>query len=116
MKVGLYLATQFTAEAPMNTVPGALVEQVRRARQCGFASLWTPHHYLTHPMQMLQPTTVLAYLLTQAEGMTVGTNILVMPLLHPVHVAEEAVTFDLLSGGRYVLGIGIGYRQEEFNA
>jgi alkanesulfonate monooxygenase SsuD/methylene tetrahydromethanopterin reductase-like flavin-dependent oxidoreductase (luciferase family) len=38
-----------------------------------------------------------------------------MPLLNPVHVAEDAVTLDLLSGGRYVLGIGVGYREAEFD-
>jgi alkanesulfonate monooxygenase SsuD/methylene tetrahydromethanopterin reductase-like flavin-dependent oxidoreductase (luciferase family) len=47
--------------------------------------------------------------------MLMGTNILVMPLLNPVHVAEDAVTLDLLSGGRYVLGMGVGYREAEFN-
>jgi alkanesulfonate monooxygenase SsuD/methylene tetrahydromethanopterin reductase-like flavin-dependent oxidoreductase (luciferase family) len=65
-------------------------------------------------MQMLQPTPLLSYLLPEADGMTVGANILLMPLLNPVHVAEEAVTLDLLSGGRYVLGIGLGYREDEF--
>jgi alkanesulfonate monooxygenase SsuD/methylene tetrahydromethanopterin reductase-like flavin-dependent oxidoreductase (luciferase family) len=89
-------------------------EQVRVARQSGFSSLWVPHHYLTHPMQMLAPVPMLSYLLRDAEGMTIGTNILIMPLLHPVHVAEDAVTLDLLSGGRYVLGIGVGYRDAEF--
>ena len=65
-------------------------------------------------MQMLAPVPMLSYLLRDAEGMTIGTNILIMPLLHPVHVAEDAVTLDLLSGGRYVLGIGVGYRDAEF--
>jgi alkanesulfonate monooxygenase SsuD/methylene tetrahydromethanopterin reductase-like flavin-dependent oxidoreductase (luciferase family) len=65
-------------------------------------------------MQMLAPIPMLSYLLRDAEGMTIGTNILIMPLLHPVHVAEDAVTLDLLSGGRYVLGIGVGYREAEF--
>jgi alkanesulfonate monooxygenase SsuD/methylene tetrahydromethanopterin reductase-like flavin-dependent oxidoreductase (luciferase family) len=89
-------------------------EQVQLAQRGGFASLWVPHHYLTHPMQMLAPVPVLSYLLRDAEGMTIGTNILIMPLLHPVHVAAEAVTLDLMSGGRYVLGIGVGYRDAEF--
>jgi alkanesulfonate monooxygenase SsuD/methylene tetrahydromethanopterin reductase-like flavin-dependent oxidoreductase (luciferase family) len=65
-------------------------------------------------MQMLAPVPLLSFLLRDAEGMTIGTNILIMPLLHPVHVAEDAVTLDLLSGGRYVLGIGVGYRDAEF--
>jgi alkanesulfonate monooxygenase SsuD/methylene tetrahydromethanopterin reductase-like flavin-dependent oxidoreductase (luciferase family) len=89
-------------------------EQVRVARGSGFSSLWVPHHYLTHPMQMLAPIPMLSYLMRDAEGMTIGTNILIMPLLNPVHVAEDAVTLDLLSGGRYVLGIGVGYRDAEF--
>jgi alkanesulfonate monooxygenase SsuD/methylene tetrahydromethanopterin reductase-like flavin-dependent oxidoreductase (luciferase family) len=116
MKVGLYLATQFT---PAQDVPAAraeMIEQVRTARDSGFASLWVPHHYATAPMQMLAPIPMLAYLAREAEGMVIGPNILVMPLLNPIHVAEDAVTLDLLSGGKYVLGIGVGYREAEFNS
>jgi alkanesulfonate monooxygenase SsuD/methylene tetrahydromethanopterin reductase-like flavin-dependent oxidoreductase (luciferase family) len=113
-KVGLYIGTQFPPGADVAAGLKDMSEQVRMARQSGFSSLWVPHHYLTHPMQMLAPVPMLAYLLRDAEGMTIGTNILIMPLLHPVHVAEDAVTLDLLSGGRYVLGIGVGYRDTEF--
>jgi alkanesulfonate monooxygenase SsuD/methylene tetrahydromethanopterin reductase-like flavin-dependent oxidoreductase (luciferase family) len=116
MKVGLYITTQFTAGTDVSAARSELIEQVRTARQSGFASLWVPHHYATQPMQMLAPIPMLAYLLREAEGMLIGPNILIMPLLNPIHVAEDAVTLDLLSGGRYVLGIGIGYREAEFNA
>jgi alkanesulfonate monooxygenase SsuD/methylene tetrahydromethanopterin reductase-like flavin-dependent oxidoreductase (luciferase family) len=115
MKVGLYIGTQFPPEIDVALSLKELTEQVRIARQSGFSSLWTPHHYLTYPMQMLAPITMLAYLLREAEGMMIGPNILIMPLLNPVHVAEDAVTLDLLSGGRYVLGIGVGYREAEFD-
>ena len=115
MKVGLYITTQFTPDVDVAASRSHMIEQVRLARQSGFSSLWVPHHYLTQPMQMLAPIPMLAYLAREAEGMTIGPNILVMPLLNPVHVAEDAVTLDLLSGGRYVLGIGIGYREAEFN-
>ena len=114
MKVGLYIGTQFTPGVAVATALKDVREQVRLARQSGFSSVWAPHHYLTHPMQMLAPIPLLAYLLPDAEGMTVGPNILIMPLLTPVHVAEDAVTLDLLSGGRYVLGIGAGYREAGF--
>jgi alkanesulfonate monooxygenase SsuD/methylene tetrahydromethanopterin reductase-like flavin-dependent oxidoreductase (luciferase family) len=113
-KVGLYIGTQFPPGYDVAVALKDMREQVRAARDSGFSSLWVPHHYLTQPMQMLSPIPMLAHLLRDAEGMTIGTNILVMPLLHPVHVAEEAVTLDLLSGGRYVLGIGVGYREAEF--
>lgn len=115
MKVGLYLATQFTPETNVSTALPQMVEQVRLARDSGFSSLWVPHHYLTQPMQMLAPIPMLAYLAPAAEGMTLGANILIMPLLNPVHVAEDAATLDLLSGGNYVLGVGVGYREAEFN-
>ena len=115
MKVGLYLTTQFTPETDVASARGDLVQQVRTAREAGFSSLWVPHHYVTQPMQMLAPIPMLAYLIGEAAGMLIGPNILVMPLLNPVHVAEDAVTLDLLSGGRYVLGMGVGYREAEFN-
>src|SRR5689334_12663466 len=112
--VGLYIGTQFPPGVDVAAALRDMSEQIRVGRASGFSSLWVPHHYLTQPMQMLAPIPMLSYLLRDAEGMTIGTNILIMPLLHPVHVAEDAVTLDLLSGGRYVLGIGVGYREAEF--
>ena len=116
MKVGLYISTQFAPGFDVVSALNEIGEQVRRARQCGFQSLWAPHHYLTQPVQMLASVPLLAYLLRDAEGMTIGPNILIMPLLNPVHVAEDAATLDLLSGGRYVLGVGAGYRDAEFQS
>jgi len=116
MKVGMFINTQFPEGDAVATRVPELVEQVRVARQSGFSSLLFPHHYLTAPLQMLQITPLMAYLLREAEGMTIGGNILLLPLLNPVHVAEEAATFDVLSGGRFILGVGLGYREGEFDA
>lgn len=116
MKVGLYLTTQFTPETDVTSARSDMIEQVRVAKRSGFSSLWVPHHYATHPMKMLAPIPILSYLIREAEGMYIGPNILVMPLLNPVHVAEDAITLDFLSGGRYILGIGVGYREAEFQA
>src|SRR5262249_50377441 len=67
-------------------------------------------------MQMLQITPVMGYVAAQTQGMTIGRDILSLPPLNPVHVAEEAATLDVLTGGNYILGIGLGYRQPEFDA
>ena len=48
--------------------------------------------------------------------MLLGTGILLLPMFHPVHVAEEFATLDHLSGGRVILGVGAGYRDNEFAA
>ncbi len=115
IRLGIYLGTSF--EVGDNAMPvhlNNLIEQVRCAKANGFVSMWSAQHFLTRPLQMIQPIPLLARLLADAEGMLVGPNILVLPLLNPATVAEEAVTMDLLSGGKYVLGIGLGYRDEEF--
>jgi alkanesulfonate monooxygenase SsuD/methylene tetrahydromethanopterin reductase-like flavin-dependent oxidoreductase (luciferase family) len=67
-------------------------------------------------MQMLQIMPAMAFLAAEAKGMVIGPNILILPLLNPMHVAEEAATLDVLTGGNYVLGTGLGYRETEFTA
>ena len=116
MKVGLFINTQFPEGFNVGERVPEMVEQVRAARDAGFASLWLPHHWLTYPMQMLQITPLMGYIAAHAEGMTIGPNILILPPLNPMHVAEEAATLDVLTGGNYILGIGLGYRQPEFDA
>lgn len=116
MKVGLFINTQFRPGTDMAARVPEMVEQVQSARASGFKSLWFPHHYLTAPLQMFQLTALLPFLLAEAKGMQVGGDIVILPLLNPVSVAEEAATLDVLSGGSYVLGVGLGYREPEFDA
>ncbi len=91
-----------------------------RAGACGpsewICLVWAAHHLLVSPVQMLQPMPLLARLIPEAEGMVIGPNIIILPLLNPVHVAEEGATMDLMSDGNFVLGVGQGYRDEEFGS
>src|ERR1700751_3686472 len=114
MKVGLFINTQFPESFNLAERVPEMVAQVRAARDAGFASLWFPHHWLTHPMQMLQITPVMGYIAAHAQGMTIGPNILILPPLNPVHVAEEAATLDVLTGGNYILGVGFWDRPSGF--
>ena len=116
MKVGLFINTQFPEGTDVAARVPEMVEQVKTARDAGFKSLWFPHHWLTYPMQMLQITPLMGYIAAHAQGMTIGPNILILPPQNPMHVAEESATLDVLTGGNYILGIGLGYRQPEFDA
>jgi hypothetical protein len=78
MKVGLFINTQFPEGFNVAECIPEMVAQVRAARDAGFASLWFPHHWLTHPMQMLQITPVMGYVAAHAQGMT-GMNSLSSP-------------------------------------
>ena len=114
IKIGLFLSNQFPHEADPQIGLQEVISQVRSARQNGFDSLWAAQHYLTRPFKSFQPGPLLARLIPEVEGMMIGPNVLPLPLLNPVRVAEEAVTMDYLTEGRYVLGVGLGYRDEEY--
>ncbi len=100
MKVGLFLNTQFPAGDNVVARIPELVEQVRLARDCGFASLWFPHHFLTAPLQMLQIHTAMAYLVPEAKGMLIGPNILILPLPTGRHRAGRSGTRNRPIGSR----------------
>jgi alkanesulfonate monooxygenase SsuD/methylene tetrahydromethanopterin reductase-like flavin-dependent oxidoreductase (luciferase family) len=114
IRLGLFLSNQFPAEDDIRLRLEEIFEQVRYARKNQFSSLWIGQHFLTKPLQMFQAIPLLARLIPEAEGMMIGPNILILPLLNPVEVAELSATMDQLSGGRYILGVGLGYRDEEF--
>jgi alkanesulfonate monooxygenase SsuD/methylene tetrahydromethanopterin reductase-like flavin-dependent oxidoreductase (luciferase family) len=114
MDVGLFLNTQWPGEEWVSV--GDITGQAHAARDAGFDSVWLPHHYLTAPVQMMQPFTLLGYLVAETGTMKLGMDILLLPMLNPTLVAEEWATLDVLSGGRAVLGVGMGARPEEFEA
>jgi alkanesulfonate monooxygenase SsuD/methylene tetrahydromethanopterin reductase-like flavin-dependent oxidoreductase (luciferase family) len=116
VRFGLFVSAQHPAgDDPVARLREHL-EQVRFAREGGFTSVFAGQHFLSQPFQMLQPVPLLARLAAEAEGMRVGAGILLLPLLNPVEVAEQAATLDILTGGRFVLGVGLGYRREEDEA
>jgi len=90
-------------------------EQVRAARDAGLRSIWLLQHYLGS-MPTLQPLPTLAALAADAGDMDLGTNMFILPLRHPVEVAETYATLDHLTGGRVIAGFGMGYRENEFAA
>lgn len=86
---------------------------VRRAEEVGFESVWVPEHH-GQPGHYSSPLVASAGLLASTERIRVGTFVLLLPLQHPVHVAEAVLMLDLISHGRFTLGVAIGYIEEEF--
>ena len=114
MKFGLYLSTQCPEGADLSRELENTLEQVRVARDNGFSSVWMGQHYLVGPMQMMQPMPLLARLAAEGEGMTFGTAVILLSMLNPAVVAEEAATLDWITDANFILGLGMGYRKEEF--
>lgn len=116
MKIGLKLNSQFPTGEDVVKGVQELVEQVEAARDAGFHSVWVSQHYLAAPYQALQTWPLLGRIAGVAGEMQVGTSIFLLPLHNPVYAAEQSATLDAITGGRFVFGVGLGYRPEEFAA
>lgn len=116
MKFGLALSVQHPPEDSQAARFREHLEQVRLARAVGLDSVWASQHYLAAPFTYFQPIPTLARIAAEAEGMTLGTGCLLLPLHHPVEVAEQIATLDVISGGRFIFGVGLGYRDVENEA
>jgi alkanesulfonate monooxygenase SsuD/methylene tetrahydromethanopterin reductase-like flavin-dependent oxidoreductase (luciferase family) len=89
---------------------------VTLAREYGFDGIMSGEHILAYPHQRPAPIPALSYLSAVAEGMHVGTSVLLLPLHPPVQVAEDFAALDGMTNGRAILGVGLGYREDEFGA
>jgi alkanesulfonate monooxygenase SsuD/methylene tetrahydromethanopterin reductase-like flavin-dependent oxidoreductase (luciferase family) len=90
------------------------LEEVTRAEELGFASAWMEEHHSVKNHYWPSPLTVLGGFATRTSKMLLGTDILVAPFYHPVRLAEDVALLDIMSNGRMVLGIAIGYKPDEF--
>jgi alkanesulfonate monooxygenase SsuD/methylene tetrahydromethanopterin reductase-like flavin-dependent oxidoreductase (luciferase family) len=113
---GLVLCSQFPPGDDATARFAEQVEQVHHARDHGFTSVWATQHYLAEEVQYLHPLAVLGRLVPETGDLRIGTAITLMALAHPVDLAEQLATLDILSGGRLVVGAGLGYRDVEFDA
>ncbi len=105
-----------------------------KADEVGFESCWMPEHLVlpveispTYPYsvdglppirshtQMYDPWVTLSFVAAASKKLLMGTNVYVLPLRNPFVTARTVATLDMMSGGRLILGCGIGWFEEEFN-
>ncbi len=129
MKFGFFLPISGRAASAV------LMDAARRAETLGYDSVWTADRIITpweintpYPysadqrfivppnIPFLEPLTCLAFLAGGTQTVSLGMSVLVMPYRHPLHWAKIATTIDHLSRGRLILGVGVGWMVEEFDA
>ena len=117
MKFGISLTFSNPRETfiPYSRLMESQIAQSVLAEEVGFDHVWVAeHHGSEHYFPAAMST--LAVLATRTRRVRLGSYIVVMPLYHPILIAEQAAIVDLLSGGRLELGLGIGNFQDEFEA
>jgi probable F420-dependent oxidoreductase len=107
--------------------PDAAVRIARAAEAAGFDSLWAGEHVVLPDPQMppspmapmdriLDPVVALTFLAAHTSRIRLGTGIIILPQRNPLVLAKELASLDVLSGGRLIFGIGVGYLEPEFRA
>jgi alkanesulfonate monooxygenase SsuD/methylene tetrahydromethanopterin reductase-like flavin-dependent oxidoreductase (luciferase family) len=94
----------------------SLAAQGERAEALGFSSFWLPESHFGVRGSLPQPLLCLAAVASRTRRIRLGTTSYLLPIRHPVQVAEEVAVLDRLSAGRVILGIGRGFRSELFSA
>lgn len=116
MNVGLYFDLRNPPQWRVDSsrLYGFTLEMCEEAERLGAHSAWFSEHHLFEDGYLTQPLTFCAAAAARTKRVRLGTAILIAPLQKPVHIAEQAVVVDLVSGGRLDLGLGTGYRVPEF--
>ncbi len=127
MKFSVCLATGYEGLAyPVNFCePQDLVRMAQLCEQLGYDSVWgndhitAPHYVREHfadPPNFYDVLITLAMIAQATTRLRVGTALLVMPTREPVYLAKQVSTIDQMSGGRFILAVGLGAYREEFEA
>jgi alkanesulfonate monooxygenase SsuD/methylene tetrahydromethanopterin reductase-like flavin-dependent oxidoreductase (luciferase family) len=105
-----------TEPYPHHGVHERVTREVLRADELGFDYAWLAEHHFTTEYGIMPDVFVYAgYLAALTKRIRIGTAVVTLPLANPVRVAENAAFVDILSGGRFTLGLGSGYRKYEFD-
>jgi len=91
-----------------------MLHQARIAEEVGLDSFWIAEHHFAEDGYAPAVIPVCAAVLGATDRLIAGTSVAIASFYNPVRLAEDAIAADLLSGGRFVLGLGTGYRPEEF--
>lgn len=117
LKFGLWYSLRNPAQwhRPYPTIYAETLRQIAWAETIGYDDVWLTEHHFCEDGHAPSILALAAAVAVRTDRIRIGTSVLLLPLHHAVRVAEDAATIDILSNGRFDLGVGIGYRPQEFS-
>jgi probable F420-dependent oxidoreductase len=117
MKFGLYSSI---ADPPrgehIDRAIDEVIAEAQLAESLGFDSCFFGEHHQDKDGFLPSPLIVATAVAARTTKLKVGTSVILLPLHHPIHLAEDVITLDLVSKGRVIIGVGIGYQPADFDA
>src|SRR6202012_1947379 len=116
MRFGLLLSAVHDDRTPAAVQLSEHRELTELAVDYGIDLVMVGQHFLPEDLRYSQPVPYLTWLGTAFPTVRVGTGIMLLPLMRPAEAAEQIATLDVVTGGRVVFGVGLGYTEREFEA
>jgi probable F420-dependent oxidoreductase len=91
------------------------IAEAELAESCGFDAMFFGEHHQDRDGFLPSPLIVCTAVAARTTRLKVGTSVILLPLYHPIHLAEDVATLDIVSHGRAILGVGLGYQPADFN-
>jgi len=114
MQFGVFMTMPSPTFEPPADVYARGLEIARLADELGFSHLWLAEHHFTNYAYSSRPLVLLSHIAAQTRRIRLGPAIVPVPMHHPLIVAEELATVDVLSAGRLEVGLGKGYQQYQY--
>ncbi|HEX7784818.1 MAG TPA: LLM class flavin-dependent oxidoreductase, partial [Methylomirabilota bacterium] len=114
MNFGTFLLMQSPSARSSREMYARAIELALAAEQLGFDNIWLAEHHFSTYGYLSRPVQLATYIAARTTRLRVGTAVIVVPLHHPLVVAEEIATLHTLAPGRIDIGLGRGYQHYEF--
>ncbi|MEQ9618966.1 MAG: LLM class flavin-dependent oxidoreductase [Deltaproteobacteria bacterium] len=99
---------------PYEKVYSEILDQIAWAEDIGFDDVWLSEHHFTEDGYSPSLLPISAAIAAKTKKIRIATGVALLPLYDPVRLAEDAATVDIISGGRFELGVAVGYKVDEF--
>src|SRR2546422_5728525 len=116
IQFGLMMRAQFPQGDDMQVRFREMLEQARLTDELGYSCITNGMHYSSAPWQDFQQFPFLCRIMAEAPNMRLNFGLILLSLHKPLDIAEQIATVDVMSGGKVIFGVALGYRDVEFLA